>query len=761
MRPAQPLQSGAMTLDESQARKILLAQAFEARGMLSDVELDRADDKAILLVPAGSENALAMGVVLARRASILIDQVQSQHPALVASLRKPLWSSGMYLVPLVALVMGFGADHIANPHRVDLLSAPILLLLAWNLVVYAVVFASLFRRAKLPSNGFWLRWKQRFQSWGGLLGRQSELGAPSRASAAFLRLWHPATATLNAQRMTALMHVAAAAWALGIVLSLLGRGVFVAYGVGWESTWLDAETLHFVLKVLFAPLVALLPVDPFTLGDIARLQVGAGAGGDVVDGRRWVLMYAGLLSLVIILPRLALASWAAIRARRLSQRVLIDLDDPYFQRIIDNLFPAQVRLGVITHRAADHAALARVLQQLPAPLARLDASSAACLIDTRRGDRLWWDTPQPGVDLVLHVVGQVQDLGAALAQLQMLGRPVLMLVRASEGEPDSSQLQAQCRQHIRNHELPMEVLHFSGFAPCWPLEAVLLDAIARRVPRSRSRGMVRLQTAWIQRNLDRFAASVQTMGDVLLSAASEYEAIVRLSVLDRVQPARLREHKAAKEAAMEAVQNRVHARFDRLLLDLLTLHGMDATVTSELVFHAEKPKFDVRGSIGARDAAMGGAASGAAAGASIDLMTGGMTLGAAAALGALAGGSAGLIGALWTNRDMPDGRVRIALGDDMLLALVQACVLRYLAVIHVRRGSGKPNCDEPLALWKKTVFEQTRKRGKTLLRQLTADTRSVDSKLALISELRVINQAVLQDLYPGSGAFASADSTME
>ena len=212
---------------------------------------------------------------------------------------------------------------------------------------------------------------------------------------------------------------------------------------------------------------------------------------------------------------------------------------------------------------------------------------------------------------------------------------------------------------------------------------------------------------------------------------------------------------------MEAVQNRVHARFDRLLLDLLTLHGMDATVTSELVFHAEKPKFDVRGSIGARDAAMGGAASGAAAGASIDLMTGGMTLGAAAALGALAGGSAGLIGALWTNRDMPDGRVRIALGDDMLLALVQACVLRYLAVIHVRRGSGKPNCDEPLALWKKTVFEQTRKRGKTLLRQLTADTRSVDSKLALISELRVINQAVLQDLYPGSGAFASADSTME
>ena len=242
MRPDQPLQSDAMTLDESQARKILLAQAFEASGMLSDAELDRADDKAILFVPAGSENAQAMGVVLTRRADILIDQVQSQHPALVASLRKPLWSSGMYLVPLVALVLGFGADRIANPHRVDLLSAPILLLLIWNLVMYAVLLASLFRRASDSSNGFWLSWRLRFQSWGGFFGRQTDANAASRASAAFLRFWQPATSALTTQRLTILMHVCAAAWALGIVLSLLGRGVFVAYGVGWESTWLDAKS---------------------------------------------------------------------------------------------------------------------------------------------------------------------------------------------------------------------------------------------------------------------------------------------------------------------------------------------------------------------------------------------------------------------------------------------------------------------------------------------------------------------------------------
>lgn len=753
-----------MTLDETQARRILLAQAFETSGLLSDAEVDRVDDEAALLASAGPQGAKTMGLVLAARADILITQVQQRHPALVSSLATPLFPRGIYLVPLLALVLGFGADRVANPHRVDLLSAPILLLLVWNFVVYAVLLASLLRRSAVPSGALWLAWRQRLQSWGGWFGRRAQAGPAARASAAFLRLWQPASASLNTQRLTTLMHVAAAAWALGIVLSLLGRGLFVAYGVGWESTWLDAQTLHFVLNLLFAPLVALFPIEPFALADIARLQLGAGAGGDLADGRRWALMYAGLLALVVIVPRLALAAWAAVRAQALARKVRLHLEDPYFQRIIDNLFPAQVRVGVLTHRGADEAALARVLQQGATPLVRRDASGAICLIDTPRGDGLWWhplpagaeagqgpEAPSPAwVDVVLHVVGQAQDLAAALPQLQALGRPVLMLVRTPEaGDPASAPLWEQCRQHIRSHELPMELLDFTDFAPCWPLEDVLLDAVARRVPRSRSRGMARLQAAWQKRNLERFNASVQLLGEALWDAAGDHEAIARLSVLDRVQPSRLREHKAAKQAAMELVQRRVHARFDRLLLDLLALQGLQAAAAAELVFHAETPSFEVSGSIGASDAAMGGAASGAAVGASVDLLTGGLTLGAAAALGALAGGSAALIGAFWNNRDTPDGRVRIALGDDMLLALVQACVLRYLAVIHVDRDNSDLRRAGQLEAWKAASLEQGRLRRKALLRCLDADSVSIDGLKNLVAELRQMSAAVLQKLYPG------------
>ena len=760
----------AMTLEEMQARAILLAQAFETSALLSDPEVDRVDDEASLLVLTASRDAKGMAWVMARRANILIAKVQSGHPALVASLGKPLFSRAIFFVPLVALFLGVGADRVVNPHRVDLLSAPILVLLVWNLVVYAVLVASLFRRSGPSAHGFLLRWTQRFQSWGGRWGRQAEAGPAARASAAFLRLWQPASAALNAQRLICVMHLAAAAWALGIVLSLLGRGLFVAYGVGWESTWLNAAQVHFFLKALFAPLVALLPLDAFTLDDIARLQVGAGPGGQVADGRRWALMYAGLLALVVIMPRLALAAWAAMRSGRLSRQIRIDLDDPYFQRIIDNLFPAQVHVGVITHRAADQAALARVLQQVPAPLARLETPGAVCLIETVRGDGLWCNTmpapdapdvarqqaaPASRVDMVLHVVGHTQDLMVALPQLQVLGRPVLMLVRTGEDDDTASaQLREQCRQHMRSHELPMDILDFTAFGRCWPLEAVLLEAMAVRVPRARARGMARLQAAWLQRNLERFATSVQTMGDTLLGAATEHEALPRLSVLDRVQPARLRDYKDAKSAATQAVQQRVHARFDQLLLDLLKLHGLDAVVASELVFHAETPRFDVRGSVGASDAAMGGAASGAAVGASIDLLTGGLTLGAAAALGALAGGSTALMGAFWNNRDTPDGRVRIALGDDMLLALVQASVLRYLAVIHVHRDVGDLHRAAQLEAWKAAVLEQVRQRRKRLLIYLDADNTTggaTDNALNnLVSQLREMTAAVLQEIYPGT-----------
>jgi hypothetical protein len=325
-----------------------------------------------------------------------------------------------------------------------------------------------------------------------------------------------------------------------------------------------------------------------------------------------------------------------------------------------------------------------------------------------------------------------------------------MLVRThDEGGVANHQLAEQSRQHLRSHELPMEVLEFADFSHCWPLEGVLLDAIGRRVPRARSRGMGRLQEAWRRRNFERFVASAQTMAETLMVAADEHEAVDRPTVVGRVQPSRVREHKAAKSDAMKSVQGRVHAHFDRLLLNLLTLHQLESAAASEMVFHAEKTAFEVSGSIGAREAAMGGAASGAALGASVDILTGGLTLGAAAALGALTGGSAAFIGTLWSNRDAPDGRVRIGLGDDMMMALVQACVLRYLAVIHVYRDGDDLERAAEFERWNAAAGSQVVQRQKALLRCLSVGG-GADVMQDLVVELQEIIAGVLRVLYPGA-----------
>jgi hypothetical protein len=43
------------------------------------------------------------------------------------------------LLPLLGFLAGAGLDRIGNPHRVDLLSAPLLLIIGWNLLVYLIL----------------------------------------------------------------------------------------------------------------------------------------------------------------------------------------------------------------------------------------------------------------------------------------------------------------------------------------------------------------------------------------------------------------------------------------------------------------------------------------------------------------------------------------------------------------------------------------------------------------------------------------------
>ncbi len=137
-----------MSMDEAAARRVILAHAIETvdtQGkLLSEVERDQIDREA--RQEAGAEgaepSAMAPSRFLDLRARRVLQAVEGRNPAL-AALQDP-WPWQRWLaagLPLGAMILGVLTDVVANPHRVDLVSLPLLGLVLWNLFMYLLLLA--------------------------------------------------------------------------------------------------------------------------------------------------------------------------------------------------------------------------------------------------------------------------------------------------------------------------------------------------------------------------------------------------------------------------------------------------------------------------------------------------------------------------------------------------------------------------------------------------------------------------------------------
>ena len=663
----------------------------------------------------------------------------------------------------------------------DLLSLPLLAIVLWNVVVYLVMLAGWLmprRKHDHPVLEGLRRWST--VGW----RRTGQLRAD--VTAQFHLLWNAATPALQVRRWTALMHLAALGWAAGVAASLLVQGLVVEYRVGWESTFLDARQVHAILSVLLWPVVWLLPFDGFSVQEIARLQLGPSSVGQVEP--RWVWMYVALLLLVVMVPRAVLAAVALARAKLLSRKVRLDLDAPYFQRIVSLLHPAQIKLGIITHRPDDRAALMRVLVQehevsgqlisspagdslrfmdIPADFAppvtgpvRSEPGWLQRIMKFARGEGAG-QTPGSGdsrleaareqCQVVLHVAGATADLEDARASLEWLGKPVLLLVNRPAGpEADPPGLVARAERHARAFPLVSRVLSFDTFAPGWVQESVLLDAIRPNLPEVLGPGFDRIRAAWDARNGARFARSMQAVADHLLFAARQVEELSggALSVRSLVVAGERQAQALARQGAVQALVARLDRSAADMFATLRDLHGINDAMADELEEGLEQ-KFVVHQPVDGPQAVMAGAAGGAATGASVDLLTGGLTLGAATALGALVGASAAIVGAALKNRTTPGGSTLVQLSDEMMQALVEAGLLRYLAAAHHGRSAAGAN-GEIRPFWKAEVVAAV-EAHKPSLGAFWAAARArqdPDQAAGLARELETIATRVLDTLDP-------------
>lgn len=718
------MEDGILHLDEASARQLVLVRAIEdvdRQGkLLSEVEREQLEREALASSRQAASGSVDPGEYLQQRAHRMLAAVENRNPRIAALQDREPWRGWlMAALPLAACVLGAAIDRIDNPHQVNMLSPPLLGVLAWNLAVYLLIAVSLL----LPrawSHGAPLAPLQRWLSGVPALGRRTGR-LRTDVLARFHEEWLRAAGAQQWLWWKQLLHLSAAGWALGLAFSIVLGGVVREYRVGWESTLLGVQQVHAFLSALFAPVVALLPFDAFTVADLQRMAFRSGADIGVDEARRWVWMYVALLFIAVVVPRVLLAAWAAWRRRRQGRSIAIDLRDPYYVQVLARVSPARVTLGVVAPEGPGREALLRMLRQVadhapprepgawtllgtakgdvlrvfdvpagfrpPAPAVTAQAGSGAAAAQAwlqdllgrfrapaRMQDRDAVQAALADTDLMLVAPSRPSELEDVTRLLHWVAQPALVLAAGDE---------AGYRAAVQRLGLAADVLPLAKVTAHWMCDSVLLEAALHRIASSKRAGFERLAAAWKDRNAGRFAEAMRLLAAELVRAARDSEAVgaAPVGLRQLVNAAERDASQRAREGARLALLQRLRGGEAALFAELVQLHRSGTPVAPVPAARVDNG-FTEQHTIDTPQAGMAGAATGAAMGAGIDLITGGLTLGAATALGAMIGGGAAYAAAAWKNRGSGSGQPEVQLGDELLQNFTENLVLAYLVVAH-------------------------------------------------------------------------------
>lgn len=330
-------------MNATQARQVLLVRACEtadpAPSAWAGPDRAWAGQEALRVEGEGVEPERW----LVRRAELAATRLTERLPAAATWLTSPpaVGAGAAVLLVLLALLAGL-ASTLAGPDRqIQLLAPPLLALLVWNLGVYGLLVVRRLVTRERPgarTDGPWHR---------GLAGLASRIG-PGRALRtqagvpealqAFALDWARVSLPLQTARLATALHLAAAALAIGAVGGLYLRGITFEFRAGWDSTFLGADAVAWLLHVVLGPAAALAGQ---TLPDAARLEALRFSQGPGENAARWIHLHAITVGVVVVLPRGLLALAAAWRAARMHREFPVSLDEPYFQRLRQELAHAR------------------------------------------------------------------------------------------------------------------------------------------------------------------------------------------------------------------------------------------------------------------------------------------------------------------------------------------------------------------------------------------------------------------------------------
>ena len=348
-------------------------------------------------------------------------------------------------------------------------------------------------------------------------------------------------------------------------------------------------------------------------------------------------------------------------------------------------------------------------------------------------DRPFWASQQAiknvrdEADVMLYLVNASESTEAAgyvAPEMELLGwidKPVIVLLNQlgaprldgpGGGALEDTDLQ-RWRTHLARYPHVRGVLPLDAFARCWVQEGTLLLAIETVLPAASGALMARLRAAWSARQRQVFEAAMASLAASLARLAGAFVALPDQTTIK----ARLRrlgsaigglvDGGSASSAPIARAQSMLAEKLDAEVrantAELIALHGIEGQAQGEISARLTS-HFALRLRLDEGKAAVwGGMVSGALVGLKADILSGGLTLGG----GLLAGGLAGALGAAGLARcvNLVRGTDRsfVAWNAEALDQLLEAALLRYLAVAHFGRGRGEWARSESPPHWPQVI----------------------------------------------------------
>ncbi|HXV80698.1 MAG TPA: DUF2868 domain-containing protein [Candidatus Binatia bacterium] len=343
-----------MSLAEEDAAKIVLIRSIE--------ECDRNFFSDALLVDAfAAARKIAPGLGWVKtRAQFLFDHLSSGYQSIIHLVGLP--ASLTLLIGLVALVLGFATNLLGPAEKIHVVRNPVLLLVAWNLLVYLMLFVEFLAKAlkkkrvsALSPNkpgepaknrreavseakisisrfmqflmpGLW----HLFHRVAVGVGEKKKLADVVRR---FSMNWYSVAAPLVVARWKAVLHLGALFLATGAVAGMYFEGLFRGYQTIWSSTFItDEPSVIAFVHFLFGPslwISELLGLGAANEIDAVRLL---SPQGDKAAG--WIHLFAITVILTVVIPRAVLAAWEWRNIARHRNDIGLRLD-PYYGEVIE------------------------------------------------------------------------------------------------------------------------------------------------------------------------------------------------------------------------------------------------------------------------------------------------------------------------------------------------------------------------------------------------------------------------------------------